>query len=82
MWVAPGSRGRGAGGLLLRAAIDWARAAKLHGLVLAAMCGDTPAMRLYTRAGFVRVGDPEPLRPGSSLLAHRMRLGLLPLRAP
>jgi len=51
---------------------------KLEALVLAATCGDTPAMRLYRRAGFRPIGEPEPLRPGSSVLARSMRLDLVP----
>jgi len=74
MWVAPGFRGLGAGRLLLHAAIDWARAAKLRAFVLGVTSGNTPAMRLYTSAGFKPVGAPEPLRPGSELLEHTMRL--------
>lgn len=80
MRVAPGCRGRGAGRLLLRAAIDWALSANVRALHLAVTWGDTPAMRLYRRAGFEPVGDPAPLRPGSPLLARSMRLELPPLR--
>lgn len=76
MWVAPHYRGLGAGQMLLKAVIDWARAANVCYLALGVTCGNNPAMRLYLRAGFKPVGEPEPLRPGSELLAQAMRLPL------
>jgi len=76
MWVAPNFRRRGAGRALLGAAIDWAKASSAQALVLAVTCGDTPASRLYAGAGFRCIGAPEPLRPGSSVLAQTMRLEL------
>ena len=74
MWVAPEFRGRGTGRLLLRAAIDWAKARGAHAVQLGVACGDTPAMRLYTRAGFRPVGAPGSLRDGSPLLGQSMLL--------
>lgn len=76
MWVAPEFRGQGLGRLLLRAAVDWARARNALAVCLSATCGDTPAMHLYTREGFKPVGQSEPLRSGSPLLAQPMRLHL------
>ncbi|MGH7337645.1 MAG: GNAT family N-acetyltransferase [Myxococcota bacterium] len=76
MWVDPGFRGFGTGGPLLGAAIRWATGVNAHFMVLSVTCGDTPASRLYARAGFEPVGQPEPLRPGSHLLAQPMRLDL------
>lgn len=76
MWVAPNYRGLGTGQVLLEVVIAWARAANLCYLALAVTCGDSPAMRLYVRAGFKPEGEPEPLRPESELLAQRMRLAL------
>ena len=76
MWVAPNCRGIGAGQMLLEVVIAWATAAKVCYLALGVTCGDSPAMRLYVRAGFKPVGEPEPLRPGSELLAQPMRLAL------
>jgi RimJ/RimL family protein N-acetyltransferase len=76
MWVAPDSRGLGAGRMLLDAAIGWARSAGARSLALKVSCGDTPATRLYSRAGFEAVGVPEPLRPGSAILVQPMRLEL------
>ena len=76
MWVAPNSRGVGAGRMLLDAVIAWARAANVSHLALAVTCGDSAARRLYERAGFKPVGAPKPLRPGSEVLAQPMRLEL------
>ena len=76
MWVAPNYRGLGAGQMLLKAVIDWARAANVCYLALGVTCGNNPAMRLYLRAGFKPIGEPEPLRPGSELLSQAMRLPL------
>jgi len=76
MWVAPEVRGLGCGAMLLDAIAAWARDAGARSVTLSATCGDTPAMRLYLRAGFQPVGDPEPLRRGSTLLAQPMRLDL------
>ena len=76
VWVAPSCRGLGTGRALVDAVIAWATAADAKYLTLGVTCGDTPATRLYTRAGFKPFGEPEPLRPGSALLEQRMRLEL------
>ncbi len=76
MWVAPSHRRLGAGQMLLDAVIAWAKAKNANYLDLGVTCGDSPAMRLYTRAGFEPVGQPRPFRPGSELLGLPMRLNL------
>jgi len=76
MWVAPEARGRGVGAMLIDAVAAWARDAGARTVALDVTCGDSPARRLYERAGFVPAGDPEPLRPGSRVLAQPMRLEL------
>jgi len=76
MWVAPECRGQGIGHALLQHAIGWARAREATCLHLGVTCGDTPARRLYARAGFVVAGPPVPLREGSPLLALDMKLFL------
>jgi GNAT superfamily N-acetyltransferase len=76
MWVAPLHRGRGVGERLLGAVVAWAMAQDAAWLDLGVTCGDSPARRLYERAGFKPIGEPGPLRPGSPLLAQRMRLVL------
>ena len=74
MWVAPESRGRGVASGLLREAIGWAKRGQARVVQLGVTCGDTPAARLYVRAGFKNVGVPGPLRPGSPLLLQEMQL--------
>ncbi len=76
VWVAPEHRGRGVGRLLLNTIVDWAREIGSHYVALDVTSGDSPAMRLYARAGFQPFGDPKPLRPGSSLTRQPMRLAL------
>lgn len=76
MWVAPSHRGVGAGKMLLEAVIGWARARNASFLDLSVTCGNSPARRLYERAGFKPVGEPQPLRLGSELVAQSMRLAL------
>jgi GNAT superfamily N-acetyltransferase len=81
MWVAPEFRGHGAGRLLLRAAIEWARSRNAAEVRLGVTWGDTPAVRLYTREGFAPFGPPGNLRPGSPLPGRTMRLQLDPRAA-
>ncbi len=76
MWVAPEFRGHGVGRMLLEAAADWARSAGATELRLGVTIGDSPAFRLYSRAGFLPIGPPAPLRRDSPLLAQDMRLDL------
>ncbi len=76
MWVAPGSRAKGAGQALLRAALDWARGAGVQRVRLGVTAADSPAMRLYQRHGFRAAGPLEPLRAGSPLMAQAMVLEL------
>lgn len=74
MWVAPTHRGLGAGRLLLNTIIAWASAAGVRCVVLGVTCGESPARRLYVRAGFTPIGKVKPLRPGSDLLVQRMQM--------
>jgi ribosomal protein S18 acetylase RimI-like enzyme len=76
MWVDPDHRCMGVGKLLLDAVIDWAEANNAKTLDLGVTWGDTPAVRLYTRAGFEPLGELHQFRPGSDLLGRRMRLTL------
>ena len=74
VWVDPESRGLGIAAALLREAIAWAKSKDARVVQLGVTCGDTPALRLYRRAGFQDVGLPEPLRPGSPLFGQTMTL--------
>jgi GNAT superfamily N-acetyltransferase len=76
MWVAPEARGKNLGALLLNSVVAWAREVRVKSVLLRVTCGNSPANHLYVRAGFAPVGDPEPLRPGSSVLAQPMALSL------
>ena len=76
MWVAPTHRCLGAGKMLLEAVVVWARARDVNCLDLGVTFRNSPAMRLYTRAGFQPVGEPQPMRQGSELLGQPMRLVL------
>lgn len=78
VWVAPEYRGRGIARMLIDAVTAWAREAGARRMALDVTCGDSAAMRLYRRAGFRPCGDPQPLRPGSTLLKQPMRLALSP----
>jgi GNAT superfamily N-acetyltransferase len=77
MWVAPSHRRLGTGKMLLDAVIAWARAKNASYLDLGVTYRDSPAMRLYRRAGFEPVGQPQAFRPGSGLSGQMMRLKLI-----
>jgi GNAT superfamily N-acetyltransferase len=76
MWVAPERRGAGVGAALLRESITWAKGLGAEAMHLGVAHGESPALRLYIRAGFLPFGSSEPLRPGSALLSQNMRLVL------
>lgn len=76
MWVAASARGQGVGAALLQAAISWARLSAARLITLDVTLGDTPAVKLYQRAGFTFYGEEQPLREGSSLMAKNMVLTL------
>ena len=76
MWVAPEFRQLGVGQMLLNRAIDWAREVNAQSMMLGVTCSNSSALRLYTRTGFVALGEPEPLRVGSTLISQYMQLVL------
>ena len=57
MWVSPQARGRGVGGLLVQAVVDWAQSVGATGVVLSVMRGNTAAQQLYVQHGFVATGE-------------------------
>ncbi len=67
--------------MLLDAIVAWAQATNARYLALGVTLGDTPAARLYARAGFEPAGEPGRLRPGSSVLGQPMRMELQGRRA-
>jgi GNAT superfamily N-acetyltransferase len=76
MWVAPDHRGSSVGKMLLERMISWAEEMNSRILHLGVTDRDSPAMRLYQRAGFEPVGEPRPLRAGSEIMGQPMRLTL------
>lgn len=73
VWVDPSARTHGVGRALLDAALTWARDAGAQVIRLAVALGPASARGFYERAGFVPVGLPTPLRPGSTLLQQEMQ---------
>ena len=76
VWVAPTHRRRGVGRAMMDAAIVWARARAVQRLALDVTCGNSAALGMYERAGFVAVGESTPMRPGSMLRSQAMELEL------
>ncbi|MBB4820727.1 ribosomal protein S18 acetylase RimI-like enzyme [Pseudomonas alcaligenes] len=76
MWVDPARRGLGAGRALLADALAWAQGLGVRRVRLGVTLAESPAMGLYRAHGFRPVGEPEPLREGSALLAQAMELEL------
>ena len=56
VYIERGWRGKGVGRQLLDRLIEQARAIGFHKMVLAAMAHNDAGIKLYTRAGFTRVG--------------------------
>lgn len=71
MWTAPAQRGKGVAAALLGAAVAFAGDAPVY---LGVTEGNDSARRLYERHGFLATGVVEPLRPGSELSIHELRL--------
>jgi GNAT superfamily N-acetyltransferase len=76
MWVAPEARGRGAGLALLDAVLGWARTRGLDRLELWVTEGNSAAVRLYRRAGFVETGARDVLPANEALATVQMALAL------
>jgi ribosomal protein S18 acetylase RimI-like enzyme len=61
MWVAPDARGRGVGDALITAAVRWASEHGARELRLDVAAGNTSAITLYARHGFVDRGPSREL---------------------
>lgn len=73
MWVYPAARRQGIGEELLQELIKWASFKNAEELLLAVTEGNTAAMNLYERDGFMSTGTGGVLRPGSNLRTLSMR---------
>lgn len=79
MWTAPEARRTGAGRLLVRAVVDWARSTGAAAVELWVTRGNDPAERLYRSMGFVETGDHQPLPSDPCKDELRMTLPLGPV---
>jgi len=66
MWVDPEARGRGVARDLIRAVATWTLGRGSTRVVLFVQEANTPARKLYERAGFTLTGDRAPATAGRS----------------
>ena len=66
MWVDPSARGRGVAQRLIRAVAQWTASRGSTHVVLFVQEANSPAQRLYERAGFRATGDRAPSAGGRS----------------
>jgi ribosomal protein S18 acetylase RimI-like enzyme len=76
MWVRPAHRGLGVGRRLLDAVVGWVRARGAHEIYLDVADGNDAARGLYETYGFAETGVVRPLREGSHIGVHGMKLKL------
>ena len=78
MMVAADWRGRGVGAALVAAAVEWARARRLHKLTLSVFPHNQAAVALYLKFGFVEEGRREKhIRRANGELWDLLEMGLL-----
>ncbi len=77
MWVEPTQRGRGVGGQLVEAVLDWARLRGAQRVQLWVTEHNAHARALYERHGFVATGVTQPLRSDSALREELMTRALV-----
>ena len=77
MWVDPTFRGNGIGLALLENIRLWAQNIGSHSLLLGVTLNNGNAYQIYEAFGFEQIGNPEPLREGSSLEIQPMKLDLV-----
>jgi GNAT superfamily N-acetyltransferase len=61
LFVEPAARGRGVGGTLVEAVVEWARGRGAAGLSLWVVSTNRPAIALYERCAFRPTGQRQPL---------------------
>ena len=71
LWVVASLRGRGHGGALVDAVVDWARELGAASVSLWVVEGNEPARRRYRRAGFRPTGRTQPLPSRPDLTEER-----------
>jgi GNAT superfamily N-acetyltransferase len=77
MWVVPSARGSGVADALVGEVVRWARVQAAKEVRLWVTRGNDVAERLYSRHGFVRSGQVQPLPPSHSCVDEiGMRLAL------
>jgi ribosomal protein S18 acetylase RimI-like enzyme len=74
--VADGARGRGVGGALMRAGLDFLAEAGFRSCFLSTFAGLDAARRLYESAGFVLAGEAEAESWGARVCEQRFTLDL------
>jgi GNAT superfamily N-acetyltransferase len=76
LWVDPRFRGRGVGGALAEAVVDWAASQGCAQVVLWVTEVNKAAERLYEHHGFVRTGIVAEVRPGEPVVEYEMARGI------
>jgi GNAT superfamily N-acetyltransferase len=76
LWVEPQARGRGIGGALIEAVLDWAKDSGYEQIVLWVVDGNSNAERLYERRGFRRTGSVQAVRPDDTRVEYEMSRAL------
>lgn len=77
MWVAPSTRGIGAGRALVQSVIDWAKTQQFRAILLDVADSNFPAIELYTRMRFEPTGKTGTTpAPREHITEHQRRLAL------
>ena len=72
MFVDAAARGQGVGAALVETVVAWARSRGAERLYLWVTATNTPAIALYSRRGFRRTGDTQPLPHSPRVIEFQM----------